>query len=1129
MAVHALVMGFGGTGAHVLTYLKEMAVLKHGKKPDSIKFLQFDTIAREDWKPGETVQIAGGAGGEKVAQGQEISLEPTSEYFYLEDSTPSLKEYVKKYLASSASTVNQYPHLKDWLHTSWLGKHISPNKLNIKDGAAQQRQIGRFALFQNVPAIIQFLNGSLIELRNQAGTATVQVWLIGSVAGGTGAGTLLDAAFLTRMMETHLNLPGIQLSGVFVLPEIYQDKAGISQARAYSLFRELERFQEIGIPNEDRYLVNGSECSSEITYDKTGQQHACVSSRLFDNLFYLGTPCRNDEQRTAFFTSIANAIDPYLDDNQGPPLLQQAVNPDGASSFGAARLYMPKETYAELFAWEEVKALISAITAPKEMDKQVIDVYSGSQKDRQKAAKKKIEDFLPLFKQLLQLEGKTEQEISDFARNSLAPEDIVTNWYQLGASGLINDLKLTPAELQKTVLAYTNPYFSLEESNREKINPNQIVVKTYKENKAAKGPKEKQEISRDNFAETLVQCTEAYTSDAKGSFEEGRKQVLKILYTFLSKKVDSLFENEFTQNPQIACDHNAQEQGTIMTRLHHETSWMLLDLKSIFQNISFCLNAIKQEDGKYSQQVVDAAKTLKEKPVKFFGTWVEEPQQFARESCYQYIRWYQNRELLKDMQLLVKHVQARLTQWADAFKGVIQDLAVSHADRGRRALLEIINTDHLKRLNGRLHRLAENSNALISCDPISHDVDMQGYRDVLHRLATVDGQNKSLSEQILSQAYWEAKVDSKTGPQLNLVAQWGNDQNHVTQKLPQFHQALYKYFRAVIDEKLKTQDIFDYLLYAQNKDSNLPQVVAQLLKARSSILLNTPATQIETMNWVYQAPQDPQKQALASALQVALNGASTPATLHSDPNALTLLRLCFPNTDQVTNLSECKNAYMKDQMEEKNGQDKHDNALLRAQVYHPFRAELEAWNIERYYYHRQLQEVIDSEKLISPRICRLLEHPDMMRTFVRCIATKVIERNDELQIWFFHNSVVKKDKILDIPLSTSDQPTADVMTAAVTFVLRQLEAKQNSRVKIELIHAEKSVIKFAQEAGTNVNDMVQDFVGHPSEQDSEQLDNFLEKHSNTVSEREKQNLKMIFQFYGDKNRRTHLGDRNDLP
>ena len=1131
MAVHALVMGFGGTGAHILTYLKEMAVLKHGKKPDGIKFLLFDTIATEDWKPGKTVQIAGGAGGEKVAQGQEISLDPANEYFYLQDSTPTLKEYVNRYLAPNAPTVNQYPHLKDWLHTSWLGKHISPNKLNIKDGAAQQRQIGRFALFQNVPAITQFLQQTLTALRNQAGNATIQVWLIGSVAGGTGAGTMLDAAFLTR-----LQLQGIQLSGVFVLPEIYRDHEGISQARAYSLFRELNRFQEIGVPNTDRYFVNNIQCSSEVSYDKTGQQKALVPSKLFDNLFYLGTPCQNDDQRTAFFTSVANAIDPYLDDQQGPPLLQQAVNQDGgASSFGAARLYIPKETYAELFAWDEVYAFIEAITAPKKESNQVVDVHSGQPADRQIAAKTKVEGLLPLFKELFKLNGKTEQQITEFAKNSLNPEEIVTKWYQLGGAGILADLNLTPADKQKTVLAYTNPYFSLEEANLDKIDPTQIVVKTYKENKAAKGIKETQEESRDRFADELVQCTQAYTSDAQGSFQDGRKKVFEVLSEFLSNKIDALIQDEFTQNPGIAWENNAQNQGTVMTRLYHEISWILLDLDKLFQNISTCWNALNQEAGTHSQQVVNAANTLRDSRAKFFVTWVEELQETAREECGDYIRWYQNRELLKDMQELVKHVKKRFEEWADVFKEVVQDLAVSHADRGHPAILERISKDQTS-LNGRLYRLARNPNALISCTPKladgSYDIEMQGYREELRRLAVTDGQGKRLSEQILDNAHWEAKVDSKTRqPQLNLVAKWGNNKEAV-QSLPKLHEALYKYFRTIIDDKLRSQDIFDYLSYAQKQDSNLPQVVTELLKDRSEILLNTPAAQTASINWVYQAPAAPEKKNLATALEVALNGANS-ATLHSDPNALTLMRICKPANDDVTNLTDCQNAYLQMQMDDLNREDKHDQALYRAQIYHPFRAELEAWYIERMYYHRQLQQVIDTDKQITPRITRLLEHPDMMQAFVRCIATKAIERDDNQQIWVWHNSA----KNQDIELTLSANPNADVISAAVTFVLRQREAKQNSRVQISLKDAEKSAKDAAQQAGQNVNDMVEAFVGKPTEpESSQQLDSFLDEYFDAnglndpnLADRQKQNLKMIFQFYGDRNRRTHLGDRMQLP
>ncbi|MCK5717372.1 MAG: hypothetical protein KAH77_07780, partial [Thiomargarita sp.] len=330
MAVHALVMGFGGTGTQILTFLKEMSVLKYGKHPDSIKFLEFDTIARASWKPGETIPIAGGAAQEKIASGEEISLNPDTEYFPLMDSHPSLQEYVTQHLAPSATNVDDYIHLKDWLHTAWFQTHINANRLNIRDGAAQQRQIGRFAMFQNVPGIMKQFSQDLNQLISTANGATIQIWLVGSVAGGTGAGTILDAAFLTRLAaEQGQYQQNIQISGVFVLPEIYQDHTGISEARAYSLFRELDRFQDVGIQVRDKYALPNGQCSSEISYDKHKTQQATISLKLFDNLFYLGIPCKNDDERTAFFTSIANALDPYLDEKQGPTLLANSINPHG--------------------------------------------------------------------------------------------------------------------------------------------------------------------------------------------------------------------------------------------------------------------------------------------------------------------------------------------------------------------------------------------------------------------------------------------------------------------------------------------------------------------------------------------------------------------------------------------------------------------------------------------------------------------------------------------------------------------------------------------------------------------------------------------------------------------------------
>jgi len=245
MAMQALVMGFGGTGAHVLTALKELTVLKHGRVPETIKFLLFDTIA--DWEPGK-VQSVGGASEEKTAESDDkaASLAPLTEYFQLVDFPPDLRTHVFDYL-SSAGNPDAYPHLKDWLHGPWLSEHVPPHQLAITIGAAQQRQIGRYAMFKNADQIIAHLRPIVRRLSDLAKGSDVNVWLIGSSAGGTGAGCLIDAAYLTRLAGDNIKL---KVTGVIVLPNVYANVFGISQGRAYSLLRELERVQEQGVPQD---------------------------------------------------------------------------------------------------------------------------------------------------------------------------------------------------------------------------------------------------------------------------------------------------------------------------------------------------------------------------------------------------------------------------------------------------------------------------------------------------------------------------------------------------------------------------------------------------------------------------------------------------------------------------------------------------------------------------------------------------------------------------------------------------------------------------------------------------------------------------------------------------------------
>ena len=66
---NALILGFGGSGAQTLTFVKEVAVWKEGHVPNDLGFLLFDTI--EGWKAGKTVQFLGGRGTETLASSRD--------------------------------------------------------------------------------------------------------------------------------------------------------------------------------------------------------------------------------------------------------------------------------------------------------------------------------------------------------------------------------------------------------------------------------------------------------------------------------------------------------------------------------------------------------------------------------------------------------------------------------------------------------------------------------------------------------------------------------------------------------------------------------------------------------------------------------------------------------------------------------------------------------------------------------------------------------------------------------------------------------------------------------------------------------------------------------------------------
>ncbi|MBV9958448.1 MAG: hypothetical protein JO360_08505, partial [Acidobacteria bacterium] len=660
-----LVMGFGGTGAYVLTALKELAVLKHVHMPETMKFLLFDTIA--DWRPGQKVQLVGGEAEERLARSEDTSssLDRYTEYFYLGDYEPVLKRHIYDYL-SPAGSPDAYPHLKDWFHAPWFSRNVRESQLNVVTGAAQQRQIGRYAMFKNAEKIVERLRSIIRELSYQTKGADVNIWLVASAAGGTGAGALIDAAYLTRLAAG--DSAKLIITGVIVLPSIHMDLSGISQGRAYSLLRELERVQEQGIPESDRYvdLVNSRMVSSRVFYDRNGQQVATARGRLFDNLFYIGRDCSREEQRQQFFTSTATAMEPYFDADSGPMLLQRAVNKYApASAFGAARVCVPTATFKQMFAWEQVAEYLRRAAAPVERNGHVERLHAGATADREHVGRERLRNLLHLFDQLL---VRSEDDNEAFARRALYAEQIITDWYEFSNA----DFRVSLDDLRAVQLTYVNPFVSLTEPDVSKVPEGEVLLKTYKENARTRGPKESQEQSRDRFADQLEEVMRHYLGPDGGerTFEQGRRQVLETVSERLRKKVDDLFIGELkrgrTEFPQSS---DEPSEGTPLTRLFTELTWMLSSrgpLRTIQEVIRQLIAAAAREQPERSgrqRSAIQELRASRRTSLFSFVIWVEQYQQAARDECAAYISWYQKHELLKDMQQLVLIVEGRLREW----------------------------------------------------------------------------------------------------------------------------------------------------------------------------------------------------------------------------------------------------------------------------------------------------------------------------------------------------------------------------------------------------------------------------------------------------------------------------------
>lgn len=388
MPTTALVIGLGGTGTLVATHVKKELMENASTWPiKEVKILAFDTdhnAVRQNTvgASGAVRQAGRGTGG--------VQLRDGGEFYYVGGNVKRLMEEV---------AAGKHKHIGSWLQAKFYldGLSLSDQMYNLNVGAGQFRQFGRLAIFDDLNdprkrKIYNTLSDALVKLKQGNPTLThLQIFIVGSIAGGTGAGMMADVAHLARAIATQ---PSVQLDGklsvrgYLVLPDAFSrtisDPTILSEmhARAYAAMRENRRFT-ISFDYQRGYPMHYREDGNDPVWN------GAIKGKLFDLLYYVdgqGGQAGNTSLKNGAAPAIADAISAAIDGEAGAAFSSYVVNveavragrmarkllPQRAATFGAVGTYtiiFPIYHIVESWGHNLARELLNTILAPAAFDK----------------------------------------------------------------------------------------------------------------------------------------------------------------------------------------------------------------------------------------------------------------------------------------------------------------------------------------------------------------------------------------------------------------------------------------------------------------------------------------------------------------------------------------------------------------------------------------------------------------------------------------------------------------------------------------------------------------------------------------------------------------------------------------
>jgi hypothetical protein len=374
MARPALVIGVGGAGQYVLTFLKkDLLEIGNGRVPKEVKLLSFDTLKHPAAVAGHDQDKSPKTQEKRQKKAGAVELTDKIEYIHVGADLNPLVMQIKD---------GQMPHLQ-WIRADTAIATLPEAALKCDDGAGAIRHLGRLCLINDVQtkstSKITACIASAMSAINQMNKVTVQnrleVIIVGSLAGGTGSGMLVDTALLCRNLAATAFAGNIVVRGIIITPRAFT-QGGINDSSRAMLAYSFAAWREL-----DRFMITSSEYGgNHVQYSAVDPELTLKSDRRLFDVTYIVDPQRQNNPLASglpekgLYPAVANAISAILDDTAGAAYSQQAINLNTTligqprkplhSTFGAYTMKVPVYYEQMKFTYELAIEALTVLLAP---------------------------------------------------------------------------------------------------------------------------------------------------------------------------------------------------------------------------------------------------------------------------------------------------------------------------------------------------------------------------------------------------------------------------------------------------------------------------------------------------------------------------------------------------------------------------------------------------------------------------------------------------------------------------------------------------------------------------------------------------------------------------------------------